>query len=237
MTQRSVVIFKVAIWAACLAPLAVLVLRALPAGYLGGLGANPVEEILNVCGKTGLNLLMLTLCVTPIRRSTGINRLVSFRRLLGLFAFFYLTLHFLTYALLDLGLLYPLIYGPTAAGITPWEQLVADIAERPFITVGFTALVLLIPLAVTSTRGFQRRLGRRWVKLHRLVYVVAVLAVVHYWWQIKADLDIAEPLLYAFLLAVLLGVRLQHWLVHSKAAVPPSYQRVEPPQPHEKTSH
>ena len=235
MTQRSVVIFKVLIWAACLAPLGLLVLQAF--GRAGGLGANPVEQILNVCGKTGLNLLLLTLSVTPIRRSTGINRLVSFRRLLGLFAFFYLTLHFLTYALLDLGLLYPLIYGPTAAGVTPLQQLVVDITERPYITVGFTALMLLIPLAITSTRGFQRRLGRTWVKLHRLVYVVAVLGLLHYWWQIKSAADVAEPLLYAFSLAVLLGVRLKHRLVHAKAAVAPPYQRVEPPQAHEKTSH
>ena len=234
MTQRSVVIIKLLIWAGCLAPLGLLVLQAF--GYLGGLGANDVDTVLNVCGKTGLNLLILTLCVTPIRRSTGINKLVVFRRLLGLFAFFYLTLHFLTYALLDLGLLYPLLYGPTAAGISPLQQLLVDIAERPFITVGFTALVLLIPLAVTSTRGMQRRLGRNWAKLHRLVYVVAVLGVVHYWWQLKSDAD-AQPLPYAVLLAVLLGVRVRHWLVHSKAAVPPSYQRVEPPQAHEKASH
>ena len=150
MTQRWVVIIKVALWAACLAPLTLLVLQAL--GYLGGLGANPVEQILNVCGKTGLNLLMLTLCITPIRRATGINRLISFRRLLGLFAFFYLALHFSTYALLDLGLL----YAPGQA----FGTLLVDIAERPYITVGFTALVLLIPLAVTSTRGMQRRLGQ-----------------------------------------------------------------------------
>lgn len=225
MTQRSVVIIKVALWAACLAPLGLLVLQAF--GYFGSLGANPVEQILNVCGKTGLNLLMLTLCITPIRRSTGINRLVSFRRLLGLFAFFYLSLHFLTYALLDLGL----VFAPGQAGAT----LLVDITERPYITVGFTALVLLIPLAITSTRGLQRRLGKNWAKLHRLVYVVGVLAVVHYWWQAK--LDIAEPLLYAFLLAVLLGVRLKHRLVHSKAAMAAPYQSVEPPQAREKTSH
>jgi sulfoxide reductase heme-binding subunit YedZ len=234
MTQRSVVIIKALVWAACLAPLALLVLRGF--GYLGGLGANDVETVLNVCGKTGLNLLILTLCVTPLRRSTGITKLVAFRRLLGLFAFFYLCLHFLTYALLDLGLLYPLLYGPTAVGISPGAQLLADIAERPYITVGFTALVLLIPLAVTSTRGMQRRLKRNWAKLHRLVYVVAVLGVLHYWWQIKSDAD-AQPLPYAVLLAVLLGVRLHHRLVNSKAAVPPPYQRVEPPQAHEKTSH
>jgi sulfoxide reductase heme-binding subunit YedZ len=234
MTHRSVVIAKFAIWAACLAPLALLVLRAF--GYAGGLGANPIEEILNVCGKTGLNLLVLTLCVTPIRRSTGINRLVAFRRLLGLFAFFYVSLHFLTYAFLDLGLLYPLLYGPTGLPVTPWEQLLTDITERPYITVGFTALVLLVPLAITSTRGMQRRLGRAWAKLHRLVYVIAVLALVHYWWQIKSSADIAEPALYAFLLAVLLGVRLHHWLKHSKAAVPSPYRGVQPPQPSEKAS-
>jgi sulfoxide reductase heme-binding subunit YedZ len=234
MTQRSVVIIKVLLWAGCLAPLGLLVLQGF--GYLGGLGANDVETVLNVCGKTGLNLLILTLCVTPIRRSTGINKLVVFRRPLGLFAFFYLTLHFLTYALLDLGLLYPLLYGQTAAGVSPAAQLLADIAERPYITVGFTALVLLTPLAITSTRAMQRRLGRNWQKLHRLVYVVALLGIVHYWWQVKSDTD-AQPLPYAVLLAVLLGVRVHHWLVHSKAAVPPSYQRVEPPQAHEKTSH
>ena len=97
--------------------------------------------------------------------------------------------------------------------------------------------MLLIPLAVTSTRGMQRRLGRNWAKLHRLVYVIAVLGVVHYWWQVKSELDFAEPLLYAFLLAVLLGVRLQHRLVHAKPAVPAPYPRVEPPKAQEKTSH
>ncbi len=199
MTPRWVVLTKVAVWAACLAPLTILVLRTLS---LGGFvfGANPVEEVLNTCGKTGLNLLILTLCITPIRRSTGINRLISFRRLLGLFAFFYLVLHFLTYALLDLGL--------------AWDTLLVDITERPYITVGFTAIVLLVPLAVTSTHGLQRRLGRNWVKLHRLVYPIAILAVVHYWWQTK--LDVAEPLLYATVLALLLGVRVQHSLAQKR---------------------
>ena len=221
MTQRWVVIIKVAVWAACLAPLAWLVVRA--AGISGSLGANPQEEILNVCGKTGLNLIMLTLCITPIRRSTGWNRLIAFRRLLGLFAFFYLVMHFLTYAFLDLG-------------VARWSTLLEDIAERPYVTVGFTALMLLVPLAATSTQALQRRLGRNWTKLHRLVYVVGVLAVVHYWWQTK--LDVAEPLLYAFLLAVLLGARLMHYRsVHAKTAVAPAYQRVKPPQPGEKPSH
>jgi len=221
MTQRFVVILKVATWGACLAPLALLVAGA--AGVGGqSLGANPVEQVLNVCGKTGLNLLLLTLCVTPIRRSTGINRLIAFRRLLGLFAFFYLVLHFLTYVLLDLGL--------------AWDTLFIDITERPYITVGFTALLLLIPLAATSTHALQRRLGRRWGKLHQLIYPIAVLAVVHYWWQTK--LDLAEPFLYAFLLAVLLGVRLAHWWelrrkrrasVNPKTAVTTANRGVEPP--------
>ena len=117
------------------------------------------------------------------------------------------------------------------------KRCLVDIAERPYITVGFTALVLLIPLAVTSTRGMQRRLGRNWTKLHRLVYVVAVLGVVHYYWQVKSDLDFAEPLFYAFLVVLLLGVRVRHWLVNAKAAVAAANQRVEPPQAREKAGH
>ena len=201
-TPRWVIAVKVALWAACLAPFALVVLRALEFHGLS-LGADPVQELLNVFGKTALNLLLLTLCITPIRRSTGINRLISFRRLFGLFAFFYAVLHFTTYAWLDLGF--------------AWDHVFEDIAKRPYITVGFTALLLLIPLAATSTNRMQRALGRNWVKLHRLVYVIAVLGVVHFWWQVKRD--ISEPLLYAFLLTVLLGVRLHHaWTLRRKAA-------------------
>jgi sulfoxide reductase heme-binding subunit YedZ len=223
MTPRRIAVFKVLLFVACLTPLGLLVMKAL--GIAGQtFGANPVEDVLNTCGKTALNLLVLTLCVTPIRRATGINRLVAFRRMIGLFAFFYVVLHFLTYALLDLGL--------------AWDTLLVDITERPYITVGFTALVLLVPLAVTSTNGWQRRLGRRWTKLHKLVYVIALLALIHYWWQIKSKADVGEPLLYAFLLTVLLGVRFTHWRslqkkrassVDSKTAMAPTYQRVEPP--------
>src|SRR5205814_1495236 len=200
-TPRWVVAVKVALWGACLAPFALIVLRII--GFHGlSLGADPVQELLNVFGKTALNLLLLTLCITPIRRSTGINRLISFRRLLGLFAFFYAVLHFTTYLGLDLGF--------------AWDHVFEDIAKRPYITVGFTALLMLIPLAATSTNRIQRALGRNWVKLHRLVYVIAVLGVVHFWWQVKRD--ISEPLLYAFLLAVLLGVRLHHaWALRRKA--------------------
>jgi methionine sulfoxide reductase heme-binding subunit len=236
MTQRWVVLTKAALWAACLAPLALLVLQGLGDTFpgtafqrFGSLGVNPVERLLDVCGTTGLNLLMLTLCISPLRRSLGINRLVSFRRLLGLFSFFYIVLHFSTYALLDLGLLFQ----PQFA----WSTLLVDVVERPYITVGFTALVLLIPLAVTSTRALQRRLGRNWVKLHRLVYVIAILGVLHFWWQKKSDADFAEPLLYGVLLAALLGERIKHRLVHSKAAMAASYRSVQPPQPGEKASH
>jgi sulfoxide reductase heme-binding subunit YedZ len=200
-TPRWVVGAKVALWGACLAPFALAVLRALEFRGMS-LGADPVQELLNVFGKTALNLLLLTLCVTPIRRSTGINRLISFRRLLGLFGFFYAVLHFTTYLWLDLGF--------------AWDHVFEDIAKRPYITIGFTALVLLLPLAATSTNRMQRTLGRNWVKLHRLVYVIAILGVVHFWWQVKRD--ISEPLLYAFLLAVLLGVRVQHaWMLRRSA--------------------
>ena len=218
---RSLLVIKALVFCACLAPFVLLVLRTLEIGGLD-LGADPKAEVLKTLGMTGLNLLMLTLCVTPIRRATGINRLVTLRRMLGLFSFFYLCVHFLTY----IGLYIEF----------DWSMLLEDIGKRPYITVGFTALMLMVPLAVTSTNGFQRRLGRRWVKLHRLVYVIAILAVVHYWWQVK--LDVSDPLLYVVLLAGLFFARIAHWReverkrsasVDAKAAVPPTYQRVEPP--------
>jgi sulfoxide reductase heme-binding subunit YedZ len=227
MTRRSLAFLKVFVWIACLAPAVLLFLRALNLGSLS-LGANPIEMLLNTFGKTGLNLLLITLAVTPVRRLTGLNWLVGLRRLLGLFSFFYLVMHFLTYVVLDLGF--------------AWATLYVDIAERPYITVGFTALMLMIPLAVTSTRGWQRRLGRRWQKLHRLVYVIAILGVVHYWWQVK--LDVADPAVYAVILAVLLGFRVMHWLeirrkrrelVHAKPAVAAAYQGIEPPEPADET--
>jgi len=218
---RSLLVIKTLLFCACLAPFVLLVLRANEIFGLD-LGADPKAEVLKTLGMTGLNLLMLTLCVTPIRRATGLNRLVTLRRMLGLFSFFYLCLHFLTY----IGLYIQF----------DWSTLLEDIGKRPYITVGFTALVLMVPLAVTSTNGFQRRLGRRWVKLHRLIYVIAILAVVHYWWQVK--LDVSDPLLYVVLLAGLFWARIAHWRaverqrgasVNAKSAVAPTYQRVEPP--------
>ncbi len=194
-------LLKPAIFLLCLLPLARLVAGAF--GLAGvSLGANPVDTILDTCGKWTLNLLLITLCVTPLRDITRVNPLIRVRRMLGLFAFTYAVLHFTTYLVLDLRL--------------DFAGLGADIAKRPYITVGFTALLLLIPLAVTSTNRMMRRLGRRWQKLHRLVYVIAMLGVLHYYWQVKAD--VREPLVYAGILAVLLGYRA--WRARSARTVP-----------------
>jgi sulfoxide reductase heme-binding subunit YedZ len=191
MRANWIIPLKAAIVLACSAPMAWLVIRGFEVGG-ATLGANPVETVLLTTGKTGLNILLVSLAVTPLRILTGLNLLVRTRRMLGLFAFFYVALHFLTYAVLDLRL--------------EWNTLFVDITERPYITVGMLALTCMIPLAVTSTKGMQRRLGRRWVTLHRAVYAIAILALVHFFWQVK--LDIREPLVYAAILAVLLGFRI-----------------------------
>ncbi|MBF6024744.1 protein-methionine-sulfoxide reductase heme-binding subunit MsrQ [Lysobacter niastensis] len=158
----------------------------------GGLGADPVAEIEHRLGLWALRFLMITLAITPLRQLTGQTVLLRFRRMLGLYTFFYATLHFTAYLVLDL------------RGY--WTQIFEEIAKRPYITVGFTAWLLLLPLAATSTQAAIRRLGKRWAQLHRLVYVIGVLAVLHFWWLVKSD--IREPALYAGILAVLLGWRL-----------------------------
>lgn len=167
----------------------------------GTLGANPIEAMLDRFGVWGLRFIMITLAITPLRRLTGWNWLLRFRRMFGLFTFFYILLHFLTYAILDRGLL------PSAdiAGVV-LPSIIEDIVERPFITIGFAALLMLIAMAVTSTSAMRRRMGRNWDKLHFSAYVVALLGVWHFWWQVKSD--IREPLLYAAILAVLLGLRI-----------------------------
>ena len=192
---------KAVLWPLCLAPVVALLLSAFSVWDLS-LGANPIEEILHRLGKWGLKFLLLTLAITPLRHWTKQNWLVSFRRLLGLFAFFYLLAHMTTYLVLDQSL-------DVAA-------IIEDITERPYITIGMTALVLLLPLAATSTRGMMRRLGRRWQKLHRLVYVIATLGVWHFYWQVK--LDTLEPTIYALILAVLLGTRLRYRMRKSRVA-------------------
>jgi sulfoxide reductase heme-binding subunit YedZ len=156
------------------------------------LGPDPVAEIEHRTGLWALRLLLLTLAISPLRRISGQPVLLQFRRMLGLYAFFYACLHLASYLVLDLG--------------GYWTQVFEEIARRPYITVGFAAWLLLIPLAVTSTRGWMRRLGRRWGQLHRLVYAIGVLAVLHFWWLVKSDLR--EPAIYAGILAVLLGWRL-----------------------------
>jgi sulfoxide reductase heme-binding subunit YedZ len=182
---------KPVVFLICLFPLAVLIARAFSIAGLG-LGANPVEELLHELGLWGLKFLLLTLAITPLRRWTGWSWLIRFRRMLGLFAFFYVVLHFIVYAYLDQGL--------------DMVAIIEDVLKRPYITLGMAALLMLVPLAVTSTKGMMRRLGKRWQKLHRLVYVIAIAAVWHYYWQVK--LDTLEASVYALILAVLLGVRI-----------------------------
>jgi methionine sulfoxide reductase heme-binding subunit len=165
------------------------------------LGADPVKKLEHECGKTALNLLLITLSVTPVRNLTGLTHLVRLRRMLGLFAFFYAVVHFTIYLVLDLEL--------------NFRMLGADIVKRPYITIGFTALLLLLPLALTSTNGMMRRLGARWQRLHRLIYVIGALAVWHFYWQVKRD--VREPLLYLGILALLLGYRLLRWQLRRRA--------------------
>jgi sulfoxide reductase heme-binding subunit YedZ len=187
VTQRYRYIYKPLVFAAGLAPLVWLACGAF--GLFGAsLGADPVKKLEHECGKTALNFLLLTLAVTPVKNLLGLPQLLRLRRMLGLFAFFYVVVHFTVYLVLDLEL--------------NWSTLGADIAKRPYITIGFTALLLMIPLAATSTNGMMRRLGRRWTSLHRLVYVIAILGVWHFYWQVKRD--VREPLIYAGLLALLL---------------------------------
>jgi len=186
---------KPAVFAASLAPLAWLAWGA----ARGALGANPIETITHETGTWTLRFLVATLAVTPLRRLSGRNELIRYRRMLGLFAFFYACLHLLTYVWLD--------------QFFDWAGMVKDVAKRPFITAGLSAFALLVPLAVTSTAGMIRRLGgRAWRRLHRLAYAAAAMGVVHYWWLVKADTR--RPRNYAVILAALLLIRL--W-VYAKA--------------------
>jgi methionine sulfoxide reductase heme-binding subunit len=179
---------KVGVFGACLSPLVVLAYQALT----HNLGANPIDEITDQTGIWTLRLLLITLAVTPARRLTGWNRLIQLRRMLGLLAFFYGCLHFLTYIWLDQFFVI--------------EDIIADVMERPFITVGFASFALLIPLAVTSTTAMIKRLGGKWwQRLHRLAYAIAIGGVVHYLWLVKADIQ--QPLLYGGILGVLLFYR------------------------------
>jgi sulfoxide reductase heme-binding subunit YedZ len=180
---------KAPIFALCLSPVAFLGWRALQ----NRLGANPIEFITHFTGDWTLRFLVIVLAITPLRKLFGWPDMIRFRRMLGLFAFFYGSLHFLTYLWLD--------------KFFDWSEMLKDVVKRPFITAGFLAFVLLIPLAITSTTGWIRRLGgARWQLLHRLVYFSAVSGVVHYYWLVKSD--VREPLLYASMVGVLLVYRI-----------------------------
>lgn len=191
-------VLKPIVFVGCLAPFGWLAAGVADVGAVS-LGANPVEEILHTLGKWGLNFLLLTLCITPLRQLTGWVHWMRLRRLLGLTAFFYLLGHFLFYVVVDQGL--------------DLGTVLEDVAKRPYITLGFSGLLMLVPLALTSTRAAMRRLGRRWQVLHRLVYLAAALGCIHFYWQVKAD--VREPLLYVAALAVLLGWR---WWKHRDRA-------------------
>jgi len=198
MHMRSITFLKTVLFTACLIPLVMLSWSA----YNNHLGANPIETITRTTGLWTLRLLLITLLVTPLRRLTGWNIVQRVRRMLGLFAFFYATLHFTTYVWLD--------------QFFVWDDIVHDVIKRPFITIGFAGFILLLPLAATSTNAMMKRLGRRWQKLHRLAYVIPALGVLHYLWLVKADIN--PPLLYGAMLSVLLGVRLW-WARRKRAAI------------------
>src|SRR6202162_831274 len=190
--------FKPVVFLACLIPLALLGRKA----YSHALGANPIEVITHATGDWTLRFLLITLAITPIRKLTGRLWLIRYRRMFGLFAFFYGTLHFLTYIWLD--------------KFFNLHEMLHDVAKRKFITVGFTAFVLLIPLALTSTKGWIQRLGgKRWQALHRLIYFSAIAGVVDCWWLVKAD--ISKPEQYAFVLTLLLGYRVVVWGLRKNA--------------------
>ena len=195
---------KPLVFAAALVPFALLIWR----GVTGNLSADPLAEITNETGIWTLRFVAITLAITPLRRVTGWNPIIRYRRMLGLFAFFYGTLHFLTYVVADrfASLDFP-------DGFVAWSTVVnlmaaiwEDVAKRPYITVGFIAFVSMMPLALTSTAGWIRRLGgRNWQRLHRLIYLTGIAAVTHYWWKVKADT--LHPAIYAAIVAVLLGFR------------------------------
>jgi sulfoxide reductase heme-binding subunit YedZ len=182
-------LLKAAVWIACLTPVALLVWR----GFNNDLGGNPIEKITHETGDWALRLLLVTLAITPLRKTFGRPELIRLRRLLGLFAFFYASLHFLTWLWLDMEF--------------DFGELLADVRKRPFIAAGTVAFLSLLPLAITSTAGWIRRLGgRRWQALHRLIYLSAAAAVVHYYWLVKSDVRL--PLLYGAVFVLLMLWRL-----------------------------
>lgn len=191
-TRTTVRGLKTVLWVGALLPTAWMIAGA----FRGWLGVNPIEKVTHVTGLSTLILLLVTLAVTPARRITGWNPIIQLRRPLGLFAFYYACVHFLIWMVLDLNF--------------EFSWITEDIKDRPYITVGFTAFLLLIPLAVTSTKGWIRRLGRRWTAVHRLVYVSALLGVIHFYWLVKSDTRL--PILLGTILGILFLARIPIWL-------------------------
>jgi sulfoxide reductase heme-binding subunit YedZ len=199
LDNRVLVRVKAAVFLTALLPFAKLAIAA----YADALGANPIEKLTHVTGFWALNFLLITLAITPLRRLPGCSWLMRLRRMLGLFAFFYAALHFAIYLVLD--------------QFFDWQAIANDILKRPYITVGFSAFVALIPLALTSNDAIIRRLGgKRWRALHRLTYPCAMAGVVHFGWLVKKDLS--RPIMFALALALLLGLRVAYRLVGHRAA-------------------
>lgn len=200
LNRGALVAAKTAVHALALIPAAILAWRIWTTAQGGdALGADPVAAITHFTGDWALRFLLIALAVTPLRRLTGWTPALRFRRLLGLYTFFYACAHFATYLVLDLG--------------GYWAQILEDVVKRPYITVGFSAWLILLALALTSTKGSIRRLGKLWARLHKLVYAAGALAVLHYLWLVKSD--VREPLLYGTILALLLGLRLW-WRLRSR---------------------
>lgn len=206
--MKRITAAKIVVFLACLAPLARLGWK----GYNDMLGANPIEVITHSTGDWTVIFLLITLAITPLRRFTRQLWLIRFRRMLGLYAFFYACLHFTTYIWLDKFFDVP--------------AMVKDVGKRPFITVGFAGFVLLIPLALTSTQGMIRRLRKKWVTVHRLIYASACLGVIHYWWQVKADHR--KPAIYLAILLPLLAYRVIDWALKRRR---PAQGRVRASRP------
>lgn len=185
--RRRVLVLKSAIWLCCILPLTWLLWNL----FTDQLGANPLEVVIRRLGEWGLQLLLVTLCMTPLRDLSNESWPIQLRRLLGLWSFAYLCMHFLTYLWVD--------------QFFDWQEIGKDIVKRPFITVGMLAVAGLFPLAVTSTRSMQRRLGRQWKRLHRLIYLIVPLGTLHFYWLVKADT--LRPLIFALCVALLLGYR------------------------------
>jgi sulfoxide reductase heme-binding subunit YedZ len=191
LTDSQIKFFvKPATFLLCLLPFAFLVVGAIN----DGLGVNPVETLTHEAGQWALKFLLITLLITPLRRLTKAHWLIKIRRMLGLYAFFYAVLHFITYIWLD--------------QFFDWSEIWADIPKRPFITIGFVSFLLLIPLAITSTNAMQRRLKKKWMSLHKLVYVIPMLVIVHFLWSLKADYS--EPMIYTFVFLTLMLMRFFH---------------------------